>query len=162
MSISTKVHWYPHTLRSVAMAGNNLCQDKAFFYVVPPREALTIENLYLHLKLTFDAAVPIGDRKLQYIGICDEIPLLITQDPNYFRKLDLNMAADPVTRKLELRLNLTSLLNKENAGWRDRFEEGTDLTYIIIKTVDNTRGISNVATIDLCKADALYTTQGIR
>lgn len=164
MSQSTKVHFYDHTLRSAALAGGSLCRDKAYFYLVPPKNAQTIENMYLHLKITFDVAIPVGNRVLQYIGIGNEYPLFIQDDPSgYFNKLDLNLAADGVTRKIDLRLNLTPLLKKDNAGWRDRFNiDGPNLTYVIIKTADGNRDISTVATVELCKVDALYTTTGIR
>jgi len=163
MSKSTKVHFYKHTLRSSALVGGGLCRDKAYFYLVAPKKAQTIENMYLHLRVTFDAAIAVGDRKIQYIGIGDEYPFFIEDVPSgYFNKLDLNLAADPVTRKIDLRLNLTPLLKKENAGWRDRFNEDPGLTYVIIKTPDGNRDISNVATVEICKVDALYTTTGIQ
>ena len=163
MSETTKGHYYDHTLSSAATAQLSLCRDKAYFYLVAPKNAQTIENMYMHLKVTFDAAVPIGNRVITYIGIGNEFPLNITDEPSgYFNKLDLNLAADAVTRKIDLRLNLTPLLKKENAGWRDRFNADTDLTYIIIKTADANRDVSTVASVELCKVDALYTTTGIR
>lgn len=164
MSRSTKVHFYDHTLRSAAATGLSLCRDKAYFYLVPPKKAQTVENMYLHLKMTFDAAIPSGQRVLQYIGIGNEFPLFIENDPSgYFNKLDLNLAADPTTRKIDLRLNLTPLLKKTNAGWRDRTNiDGPNLTYVIIKTADGNRDINTVASVELCKVDALYTTTGIQ
>lgn len=163
MSQSTKVHFYDHTLRSAAATGLSLCRDKAYFYLVAPKNAQTIENMYLHLKMTFDAGVASPARVLQYIGVGNEFPASIELEPSgYFNKLDLNLAADPVTRKIDLRLNITPLLKKENAGWRDRFNAEPDLTYIIIKTADANRDVSTVASVELCKVDALYTTTGIR
>ena len=163
MSQSTKVHFYDHTLRSAAATGLSLCRDKAYFYLVAPKNAQTIENMYLHLKITFDAGVAAPNRVLQYIGVGNEYPLDIADDPSgYFNKLDLNLAADAVTRKIDLRLNITPLLKKENAGWRDRFNAEPDLTYIIIKTADANRDVTTVASVELCKVDALYTTTGIR
>ena len=162
MSQSTKVHFYQHTLRSSALVNGGLCQDKAYFYLVAPKKAQTIENMYLHLRITFDAAIAVGDRKIQYIGIGDEYPFFIDQEPSgYFNKLDLNLAAD-ASRKINLRLNLTPLLKKDNAGWRDRFNAESGLTYVIIKTPDGNRGITSVATVEICKVDALYTTTGIQ
>lgn len=163
MSKSTKVHFYKHTLRSSALVGGGFCQDKAYFYLVPPKKAQTIESMYLHLRVTFDAAIPVGGRKIQYVGIGNEYPLFITDDPSgYFNKLDLDLAADG-SRKIDLRLNLTPLLKKDNAGWRDRFNvDGDNLTYVIIKTPDSNRGVTTVATVQICKVDALYTTTGIQ
>lgn len=163
MSQSTKVQFYKHTLRSSALVGGGLCRDKAYFYLVAPKKAQTIENMYLHLRITFDAAIAVGNRKIQYIGVGNEYPFFIEDVPSgYFNKLDLNLAADGA-RQINLRLNITPLLKKENAGWRDRFNDtATDLTYVIIKTPDGNRDISNVATVQICKIDALYTTTGIQ
>lgn len=162
MSKSTKVHFYKHTLRSSALVGGGFCQDKAYFYLVAPKKAQTIESMYLHLRVTFDAAIAVGDRKIEYVAIGDEYPFFITDDPSgYFNKLELNLAADG-DGKIDLRLNLTPLLKKDNAGWRDRFNAESNLTYVIIKTPDGNRGVSTVATVQICKVDALYTTTGIQ
>lgn len=163
MSKSTKVHFYDHTMRSSALVGGGFCRDKAYFYLVPPKNAQTIEYMYLHLRVQFDSGVPAAQRKIQYVGIGNEYPMFIEQDPSgYFNKLDLDLAAD-ASRYINLRLNLTPLLKKDNAGWRDRFNvDGNNLTYVIIKTPDLNRDISNVATVQICKVDALYTTKGIQ
>lgn len=163
MSESTKVHFYPHSLRSAALAEGYLCRDKAYFYLIPPKQAQTIEYMFLHLKMTFNIAVPADDRVLQYIGIGNEYPAAITLEPSgYFKKLDLNLAAD-ANRKIDLTLNLTPILNKLNAGWHDRAStDGNQQTYVIIKVSDNLRENYGPATIELCKVDALYTTRGIR
>lgn len=139
-----------------------MCQDKTYFYVVPPEKALTIENLFVHLKLTFDAGIASGNRKLEYIGIGNELPLFVEDDPTFFRKIDFNLSAD-ANRKIDVKIDLSHLLNKENAGYRDYFGDIPDnLTYVIIKTAAGNRGVSNVGTINLCKIDAQYTTEGIR
>jgi hypothetical protein len=77
------------------------------------------------------------------------------------RTLDLNVAAD-VNRKVDLKLDLSHLLKKDNVGFRDLFEEPSGLTYVMIEPDDALVGNNNIGTIDLWKIDAQFTTQGIR
>lgn len=163
MSESSKVHVFPHTVRTIAAANASMCQDKIYFYPVPPDRSLTIENLFVHLKFTFDAGVSAPNRTLEYIGIGNELPLFIQNDPSRFRKVDLNVAADG-NRKIDVKLDLSHLLEKSHVGYRELFDDGiaTDLTYVIIKFNGANRGVGNTGTINLCKIDTQYTTEGIR
>lgn len=160
---SSKIHAFHHTLRTIGMANRQQCQDKHYIYVVPPEKALTIENLVVHLKFTFDAGVAAPNRVLQYIGIGSDYPLFIESDPVYFRKIDLNLAAD-VNRKIDTTIDLSHLLKKTNVNFRSLFGTFTsnDYTYVILKFADANRGVSNVGTINLCRIDAQFTTEGIR
>lgn len=161
--IASKNHFYPFSLKMAAQVNAAWCQDKAFLYLVPPQDALTIENLFCHFRFTFDAGVAAPDRVVQYIGICNEIPLSPATEPNYLRKIDLNQAADG-SRKVNIKLDLTSLLNKGNVNYREYFETpvSTDYTYVIIKLADANRGVLTVGTVDLWKVDGLFTSKGIR
>lgn len=163
MTQSSKVHHYPRTIRSVCMVDEAHCQDRTYFYIAPPEDALTIESLIVHLKMTFDAGIVSADRVLKSLAIGSSFPLFITSNPAYFRELTINQSADAVTRKIDVKIDLTSLLKKDNVRYRGMFGSfGTDdYTYIIIKTADNNRGLGTVATIDLCRVDAQYTTKGI-
>ena len=163
MQEGSKKHFYPFTFRTAAISNATQCRDKALLYLVPPQDALTIENMFCHLKLTFDAGVAVGNRIVEYIGIANEVPLFIEDDPAYLRKIDLNQAAD-VNRKVDIKLDLTSLLNKNNANYREYFETPVtdDYTYVIIKLSGNLRDTSTVGTIDLWKLDGLFTSKGIR
>lgn len=162
-SLASKKHFYPFTFRTAAMVNNSWCQDKAFMYLVPPKDALSIENLYCHFKLTFDAGIPSGDRILEYIGICNEIPISPSIEPSYLRKIDINQAAN-ASREVEIRIDLSSLLKKDNARYREYFETPVtaDFTYVIIKLSGNVRGIVTVGTTNIWKLDGLFTTKAIR
>lgn len=161
--IASKNHFYPFSLKIAAQANIAMCQDKAFLYLVPPQDALTIENMFCHLRFTFDAGISAPNRVVKYIGIANEVPLFINDDPSYLRKIDLNVAADG-NRKVDIKLDLTSLLKKDNVRYREYFETPVteDYTYVIIKLSDGCRDILNVGTIDLWKLDGLYTSKGIR
>lgn len=163
MSESSKHHFYHYTARSIAVAGIGWCGGKILLFIMPPEKALTIENLSIHFKATFDSGVASGQRIVKAVSIVDDIPLLYNSnsDLNYMRTLDLNVAAD-VNRKVDLKLDLSHLLKKDNVGFRDLFEEPSGLTYVMIEPDNALIGNNNIGTIDLWKIDAQFTTQGIR
>lgn len=164
MSKSTKVHHYDHTLRSVTMANAALCNHAMYFYPVPPKEALTIENLELYFKMTIDAGVPAADRVLEYIGIANERPNFYLDQPAELRKLELNLLADPSTRVIEGRYNLSTLLTKDHVGYREYFDDATagNYTYIVFMLGPAFQGLTASGIMNICKTDATYTTKGIR
>lgn len=163
MSESSKNHFYHYTARSIAFYNTSWCGGKILLFVMPPEKALTIENLSIHFKATFDSGIASGQRIVKSVSIVDDIPLLYdsNSDLTYMRTLDLNVAAD-VNRKVDLKLDLSHLLKKDNVGFRDLFEEPSGLTYVMIEPDDSLIGNSNIGTIDLWKIDAQFTTQGIR
>lgn len=162
MADESKKHIYPYSLRLAAMANAQWCQDKALLYIVPPAQALTIENLFCHFKFTFDSGVAVADRVIDYIGVCNDIPA-INADASYIQKYDLNQAAD-VNRQLDIKIDLSALLNRDHANYREYFDSpiSDDFTYCIIKLGNGCRGNNSVGTVNLWKLDALYTTTGIR
>lgn len=166
MGKSTKVHFYDHTLRTATMINGFLCNQAMFFYPVPPKEALTVENLQLHFKMTLDTTglLAPGDRILKWVGIASARPAWYLDPIPGLRKLDLNLVADPVTRVIEKRIDLTPLLNKKNVGYREYFADpvGENFTYIVFMLGDKFQEVSAAGIMDLCKTDTLYTTTGIR
>lgn len=163
-SSSTKSQFYRYTLRPVCVGNTSMCTDKVFLYPVPPEDALTIEGCFVHFRLLFDSAVPVADRIVESIGIANQRPLFQDDEPTLHRKLTLNQAAD-VDRRVDIKVDLTSLLIKENVGWTPLFgadyDDG-DQTFIYIKLPTVLRGTLAVGTIELWKVDSLYTTREIR
>lgn len=166
MSESSKHHFYHYTARSIAFADVGWCGGKILMYVVPPEKALTIENISIHFKATFDAAIPSGQRIVKSVSIVDKIPLMYNSnsDVNYIRTLQLNTAADATTRKVDMKLDISHLLKKDNVGYRELFGDSAmpNLTYVMIEPDDALIGNTNIGRIDLWKIDAQFTTQGIR
>lgn len=162
MSNSTRPQHYPYSFRTSAeVDGTQLYQDKAFFYLIPPERALTIENLRMHLKFTFDASVSVGNRIVQAVGIADEFPAFITDEPNRLLQYEINQAADG-SRKVDIMIDLTPLLKRDDVAFRDFIEPDglTGLTYAYLKLADGCRG-ALAGTIELWKVDATFTTEGI-
>lgn len=166
MSESTKEHWYLQTARSIALVDRAWCGGKVLLYAIPPEKALTIENLSIHFKATFDSGITIGSRIVKRISIVDKMPLLYDSnaDLTYYRYMDVNIAADAVTRKVDIKLDLSHLLKKTNAKYREFVDSDSagGFTYVMIEPDDSLIGNSNIGRIDLWKIDAQFTTQGTR
>ena len=163
MSESTKQHFYLQTARSIALANKVWCGGKVMIYVIPPEKAISIENIYIHFKATFDAGIASGNRIIRRISIVDKKPIAYNSnsDLTYYRYMDLNITAD-VNRKVEIKLDLTNLLKKDNAKYREIFDDDSSggFTYVMIEPVDALLGVTNIGIIDLWKVDAQFTTQG--
>lgn len=164
MSESSKHHFYHYSIKSIGMADVPWCGGKILLYVLPPERALTIENMYMHFKATFDAAISSGDRVVKSVSIVDKIPTTYNSNAgvNYMRTQELNIAADG-NRKVDIKIDISHLLKKDNVGYREYFDDDLGgLTYVMIEPDDNLLGVNNIGTIDLWKLDAQFTTQGIR
>jgi hypothetical protein len=168
MSTSTKLQQYKYSLRSTCIAPRQLpngylCNYRLMVYPVPPDNAISIENLYLHLIIQFGAGIASGSRKINRIGIGNSRPLF-GSDPPRFRYYDVNLSADPTTRQIDTRIDLSALLKKDDVRWADYFDHGDPskigFTYIIIDLPNDLTGSNG--DLLLCKMDALYTTTGIR
>jgi len=165
MSESSKHHFYHYTARSIALVDMAWCGGKILLYVMPPEKALTIENLYVHFKATFDSGVSSGQQIVKSISVIDKRPQFYdsNSDATYLRTLDLNIAAD-VDRKVDIKVDISHLLKKDNVAFREYFSDSsqTGLTYVMIEPDDALLGEINIGRIDLWKIDAQFTTQGIR
>ncbi len=163
MSQSSKFQAYPYSMRTV-LGVTDFCTDRTMFYIVPPEDAITIENLFLHFVLLFDAGIAVADRMVKEIGISDEF-VSLGSVAGYSRNYTLNQAAD-VNRRVDISIDLTALLNKDNVGYRedilDAGDPTTGYTYIEVKLPESLRDTVVVGTVEMWKVDALFTTQGVR
>lgn len=162
MQQSTRNQQYPFTWRGAIAANVQACTDKMYLYLVPPDRALTIEQLYCHLRMTFDSGVASGDRVVASLGVGNELPMDASNNPSIYKKFTLNQAADG-SRKVDIRVNLTPLLTKTHVTRRSFSEDPNtgDSTYVVLKFPDSLRENNNVGTINLWKLDGLFTTKGI-
>lgn len=168
MGSQSKIPSYPYSLRTVAMKDTTICGYRFMYYMLPPKEALTIERLYCHFVMQFVSGVASADRIIKSIGIVDEIPLLISQEANYQRRQEINLQAD-ANRRVDLSIDLTHLLNKNNVAYEEGgFDPADDEGFTFVEIVlsanldANHPNYLNVGTIELWKLDGLFTTTGIR
>lgn len=168
MSESTKKQQYKYSLRTTAIVppipNGYFCNRKMMMYPVPPEDAITIENLYVHLKMRFNSGISSGDRRITKIGIANDRPNFVTGEAPRLRTYDVNWSAD-ASRYIDKTIDLSALLKKDDVNWRSYFEEpaGTDnMTYIYIELPEILENVSGIGDLVICKATALYTTLGIR
>lgn len=162
-SQSTKRQEYTYSLKTAALTNTSVCRDKFYFWLTPPQNALSIQYLRTHFKFIFDSGVSVGNRVIEKIGIISK-DVYDETTAAYFRELELNQAAD-ANREVDIDINLSSLLKKDNVTFTSDplgvdLQEGYTLIYIqlpVALTLNNT-----VGTIQLWKADGLFTTTGIR
>lgn len=173
---STKHQPYTYSLKTAAFASvaggggasldtGNICTNAILFYLVPPDGALSIENLYCHLIMEFDASVASQYRILRKIGIVDEDRHPVFHGaPNRMKLFDVNWQADS-NGKIDKRIDLSALLKKDDVTYRDYFmpidAPETGYTYIYLEFDETQLNNAQLGRIVLWKADALYTTVGI-
>lgn len=165
MGSQNKLQPYPYSLKTVLAANQAGCLNRFFLYMLPPKEALTIERMYCHFVFQFDSSVAAANRVVQSIGIVDELtPFPITAESNYQRRQAVNMQADS-NRRVDLSIDLTHLLNHDNVAYEENaFDDGPSNGYTAVEILlsDNLRETSTVGTIEIWKIDGLFTTTGIR
>lgn len=164
MSRSTKEQFYKYSLKTVAVAEQQGCTDKIYLYPVPPENALSIEECFVHFIFQFESDIPSHLQVLNEIGIANQRPILITDDPTDLRVITLDQAADG-NRRIDIKIDLTTLLTPTNVGWTPEFgadyDDG-DQTFIYLKFPKDLRLEVNTGTIELWKVDSVYTTNEIR
>lgn len=168
MGSQNKQQPYPYSLKTAAMMTQTVCGNRIFMYLVPPKDALSIERLYTHFVMQFDSSIATADQIVRSIGIVDEIPLFSTGTANYQKRLDLNIQAD-ANRRVDIGIDLSHLLNPENVAYEEggfdpADDEGFTFVEVLLSANIDTIHPSylNVGTIEVWKTDALFTTIGIR
>lgn len=166
MSETTKFQQYKYSLRSTTIAPKNfpnsyLCNYLMYIMPVPPDDAISIENLYLHLKIRFNSGIAAGSRKITKIGIASNRPLF-GGTPDRLKTYEVNLSAD-ADRYIDTRIDLSALLDKDAVGYKDYFdsdEVGVKYTYVYVELPSELTGTNG--DLYLCRMDALYTTTGIQ
>lgn len=168
MGSRSKLQAYPYSLRTVAAADFSMCGYRFMHYMLPPKDALTIERLYTHFVFQFDASIDVADQVIQSIGIVDEIPLLINGDANYQRRQELNIQADS-NRRIDVSIDLSHLLKRDNVAYEEGgFDPADDTGFTFVEVLlspnldINHPSYLSVGVAELWKIDGLFTTIGIR
>lgn len=160
-----KLQPYPYSLKTVLAANQAGCLNRFFLYMLPPKDALTIERLFCHFVFLFDSGVAAADRVVQSIGIVDQLPPFpITATSNYQKRQPLNFTAD-ANRRVDISMDLTHLLKRTNVAYEeDAFDDGPSNGYTAVEILlaDSLINTSTVGTIEIWKIDGLFTTTGIR
>lgn len=151
--ISNAIQEYTYSLKSVAFSSTSigmLCSSEQWFQVYPPDDYIELKRLRFHIILLFDSGITVPNQMVNKIGITDSKITGLT-DATYSNLLTLNRSAD-ASRRLDLNIELTSLLKRSpNNNY-----------YVYMKFPTTYTTSPNGGKVLLCKADALFTTTGIR
>lgn len=126
--------------------------------VALPKNLLAIKNLYCHLMMTYDIAVPVGQRKLNWIGGNPQytggtIPNAAQPNMKY-----LGAVADVTTRKIDVKVDLSDIVSKLSIN--SLFGQ-PQLEINLLQ--EDPSGLFNVTgSLQLWKVDLIYTTQATR
>lgn len=165
MGNQNKQQAYPYSLKTVLASNQAGCFNRFYLYMLPPKDALTIERLFCHLVFQFDSSVAAADRVIQSLGIVDQlVPFPITATSNYQRRQAVNLQAD-ANRRVDVSMDLTHLLKRTNVAYEeDAFDDGPTTGYTAVEVLlsDNLQNTATVGTIEIWKLDGLFTTIGIR
>lgn len=165
MGNQNKLQPYPYSLKTILASNQSACLNRFFLYMLPPKDALTIERLFCHFVFLFDSGVAAADRVIQSVGIVDELtPFPITAESNYQRRQTVDMQADS-NRRVDLSIDLTHLLNHDNVAYEESASDtgpSDGYTAVEILLSNNLQSTANPGTIEVWKLDALFTTTGIR
>lgn len=169
MSETTKLQPYKYSLRTTAIAPRTvsngyICNSKFYVMPVPPEDAISIENLYLHLKIRFSASVAAGSRKILKIGVANERPAFAEDIPSRLRTYDVNLSAD-ADRYIDTTIDLSALLDHDAVGYKGYFDfedPAKQYTYIYFELPSELINTGGLGDLVICRMDALYTTLGIR
>lgn len=172
MGSQSKQQAYPYSLKTVSASESStslmsglICGSRFFMYMLPPKNALTLERLFCHFVFQFDSSIDVADRIIQSIGIVDELPPFPeTAVSNYQRRQELNIAADS-NRRIDVSMDLTHLLNKDNVAYEENaFDPGPDDGYTAVEILlsEDIPVLTATGVVELWKIDGLFTTDGIR
>lgn len=165
MGQGPKSEHYRYSMKTVASLLQAMCTDKVYAYPVPPQNALTLERIFVHFKITFDSSVATGDRKITEIGISNTRPFFYRDEPTDKLMLPVNLSAD-ANRVIDLKIDLSSLIPDKTAVDYDAvFEadyETGDKTFVYVKMPEGLRDVLTVGIIDIWKIDTVWTTKEIR
>jgi hypothetical protein len=166
MGSQNKRQPYPYSLKTIAASNyTSVCLNRFFMYMVPPKDALTIERLFCHFVFRFDSGISAADQKIVSVGIVDElVPSPITATSNYQRRQELNVSAD-ANRRVDLSIDLTHLLKHDNVEYQESvLDDSPDTGYTAVEILlpSSLQSTLTVGVVELWKLDGLFTTTGIR
>lgn len=155
----TRNQEYKYQYKTVAAADMSFCGNGPRLNVSIPDNLLDIKAIYMHAVLRFSLSVPAGKRKIYYAG--GEYPVtgsgipIPTEGNLYF----VDKAADPVSRIVDLKLDITELKDGLMEDSPDTLDQPT-MELNLITDIDG--AFDSDGEVILWKIDFVYTTLGIQ
>ena len=165
--IGNKIQPYKYSMKIGTLADFELSGSSLVgFYLVPPKDAITLENMIMHFKIQFDASSAAGDRKINRIVVTDNSWSVRTDGSefraDYFRPLTVDLTTDG-NRIIDFKMDVTSLINKNNADYAEQYgADPVDINWVFVEMPTGINDLATAGVIKLWKVEGLYTTKGIR
>ncbi len=161
MSGLTRNQEYKYQYRNVAVARSIFCGYGAILTVNIPDNLLELKNLALHVVLQFDVAVPSGNRKLYYIGGTYGVGAAVGSiaAPVNGNMVFVNLTAD-ANRRIDCVIDISHLIPKLTFDSSGTFDQPSFQVSMI--TNYDLFAATVTGTMELWKADLIYTTKGIQ
>ena len=161
--IGNRIQPYKYSLKTAGYKTAYPCSNVNFLYLVPPEDAITIENLRTHISFRFNSTIPSANQYIRSIGIVDTIPGIAPY--TYRRMITVNKQAD-ANRVVDLDIEISKLLKKDNVFyWNGSGDYPVGATFICLEfdiEINNYPVYGYIGEFFLWKADGLFTTKGIR
>ena len=151
MGAITREQEYRYQFKTIALQQATTCGYGGTVSFNLPVGFLEAKNLWAHVRVQFDAAEPVDNRKILGIG-----PKQFSADMlNQPLMKPLNLTAD-VNRRIDFTADLTEIIKNIQIAQPAFFYQGSFDIGIIHPL------LVNLAKVEIWKIDLIYTTQGIR
>lgn len=151
MGSETRHKEYEYQYKTIALQNARDCGYGSTLNFNLPANFMAIKNLWVHVRIVFDAAEPVGNRKIIGIG-----PKTWPVEGAQPLMKPLNLTAD-ANRRIDFTADLTEIINQLVVTNPSLYQQG-----FIGIGLQHPNALSNIATIEIWKTDLVYTTQGIR
>lgn len=151
MGSITREQEYRYQYKTISLQNGFSCGNGGTMNFNLPSNVLEIKNLWAHVRLVFDAAEPVDNRKVYGIGQPTYPP-----DGAQPKMKVLNLTAD-ANRRIDFSIDLTDVIKELDVVPAAIYQQG----FIAIK-VHYPNTLVKSAIMELWKMDLVYTTQGIR
>lgn len=142
---------YEYNFKTIALQNAKTCGYGATLNFNLPGNFIAVKNLWVHIRIQFNAAEPVGNQKIIGIGTKNW-----PADGAQPLMKPLNLTAD-ANRRIDFTADLTEILSKLAITNPSLYQQG-----FIGVGIQHPNSLANFATIEIWKADLVYTTQGIR
>lgn len=158
MSESTKHQFYHYSLRAAGTVTLTFCSTKIYAYLLPPADALELQNLYARIYIKFESGTAVADRKVIAVGVASDF---VTNNlpPTQSRQIETNFVAD-ANRIIDKTIDLTTIMFPDKVGYYEGnvTSSNDDINIVFFELP----AIVGTVTTALVKIDALWTTLEIR
>lgn len=165
MSALSRNQEFKYQYKTIAVANQYFCGFGPTLSVSVPDNLLDIKAIFMHAVLRFNTAVPSGKRKVLWAGGRYPTKLVgafSVPDPENGNLVKVDALADPTTRVVDLKLDITHLKEDIIAALsEDTFSFDQPRIRLSLIT-DEANDFSVDGDVILWKIDFAYTTTGIQ